>query len=232
MRLRAVLFDLDGTLLDRRATFRRHLELQLQRHGPAFPPGTASRYVARLLELDENGTLDRDVFHQRAEAEFGLTPGASLILKADFDEHFPEECVPFPDLFETLTALQGRGFKLGVITNGRELIQGRKIDRLGLRPFLDCALISESVGVRKPDPRIFARALATLGIAASEAAFVGDNPEPDVRGARRSGLHAIWRRDTFWDEPAEADWVIDDLSELLPIVFGEEADQFGKSGTA
>lgn len=221
MPLQAVIFDLDGTLLDRRETFRRHLERQVERHRSVFPPGSTEKYVARLLELDENGTLDRALFHQLAEEQLGLMKGSSAVLAEDFERHYPESCAPFPNLFETLDALGGRGLKLGLVTNGRELIQNRKIDRLRIRPYLDDIVISEAVGVRKPDPEIFSLALSNLGVEAAAAAYVGDRPDADTVGARRSGLMAIWRRDGFWEEPQDVDWVIDDLSELVPIVLGD-----------
>ena len=218
MPIRAVLFDLDGTLLDRRETFRRHLEFQIARHPLMFPNAQAAAYVAQLAELDENGMLDRAEFYDRVEREFGLARGSAAELSEDFEVHFPESCVPFPNLFEMLQTLRDHGLKLGLVTNGRELIQGRKVERLGIRPYLDAVVISETVGTRKPDPRIFSAALAALGVEASATAFVGDNPEADVLGAKRSGLLAVWKRDSFWPEPAEADWIIDDLAELPAIV--------------
>jgi putative hydrolase of the HAD superfamily len=51
---------------------------------------------------------------------------------------------------------------------------------------------------------------------------VGDNPEPDVTGAKLAGLYAIWRRDDFWPVPADADHVIDDLMEVPPWVRGRQ----------
>ena len=218
--LRAVLFDLDGTLLDRRATFRRHLELQLGRHPDMFDREQAPRYVRRLLAMDENGTLDRAAFFDLAEADFGLAPGSAATLAADFERWFPEECVPLPGIAETLPALRELGLALGLITNGRSLIQRRKLRGLGLEASFDTVVISEELGVRKPDARIFLHALERLDVEAAQAAYVGDNPAPDIAGARGAGLKAVWRRDDFWPEPTDADHVIDDLTEIPPWVLG------------
>lgn len=227
-RIRAVLFDLDGTLLDRRETLRRHLELQIERHSGLFSQEEAGRYVSRLLELDENGSLDRGQFYHRAQAEFGLEPDSATTLLEDFERNFPETCVPLPHVSECLTALRRMDLKLGLVTNGRELIQRRKIQGLRLEAFLDTIVISESVGHRKPDPRIFERALAELGERPSSAVHVGDDPEADVEGAKRAGLLSIWRRDSFWQEPEGADLVIEDLSEIpgwLTVHRAPAADQ-------
>jgi putative hydrolase of the HAD superfamily len=217
MRIQAILFDLDGTLLNRRDTFRCHLQMQIQRLSDLFGPVGAD-HIDRMLVIDDNGTSPRNEFYRQIEAEFRLPRGASSRLLEDFETHFPETCIAVPNLYPTLEALRQSGLKLGLITNGRVLIQGRKIDGLGIRRFFDLVLISESAGIRKPDPRIFTEALVRLGIAPSAAAFVGDHPEVDILGAKRSGLVAIWKRDNFWAEPSDADWIIDDLAELPALV--------------
>ena len=227
MQLRAVLFDLDGTLLNRRETFRRHVELQVARLAELFAPAGAID-IDRMIAIDDNGNCPRADFYRKIEIEFGLAPGASSRLLADFEAQFPETCVPAANLYATLEALRGAQLRLGLITNGRRSVQGRKVDGLGIRRFLDVVLISESIGVRKPDPRIFAEALAQMGISPASAIYVGDNPEVDVVGARRSGMLAVWKRDPYWAEPQDVDWVIDDLGELLPLVLGRDVVPKGR----
>lgn len=214
MPITAVLFDLDGTLLDRRATFRHHLELQVARHPELFAAGDVADYVREALALDENGTLDREEFYSRVEVRFGLAAGASALLRADFKTHFPETCFAFREVISTLTTLKSRRLKLGVVTNGSLRTQTRKIDGLGIRPLLDCVVISQAVGYHKPDQRIFQAALTKLGVPASNAVFVGDNPAVDIAGAKRAGLLAVWKRDDFWPEPDDADFVIAEVCEL------------------
>lgn len=223
MTIRAVLFDLDGTLLDRGATFRRHIELTIERHPNIFRNQATDSLVGELVKLDLNGSAARIEFYRGVERHLELASGASSILQEDFERHFPESCVPMPHLTDTLDALRERGLKVGLITNGRALMQNRKIDGLGIRPYLDSVVISGDLGVRKPDPRIFAAALEDLAVDPSAAAYVGDNPEPDITGAKRSGMCAVWRRDEWWPEPEEADLVIDDLNELIPGLFERRA---------
>ena len=222
MRPQAVLFDLDGTLLNRRETFRCHLELQVARLGDLFGPVRAGD-IDRMVAIDDNGNRPRADFHREVEAEFGLPRGASSRLREDFEAHFPETCVPAPNLYATLETLRNAQLRLGLITNGRSVIQGRKIDGLGIRRFLDVVLISESIGIRKPDPRIFAEALARLGMAPAAAVYVGDNPEVDILGAKRSGLLTVWRRDAYWVEPDGVGWAINDLGELPPLLLGRDS---------
>lgn len=213
--IRAVLFDLDGTLLDRRATFQRHLKHLIAHHPDLFDEGISTGLLDRLEEMDNNGYEDRRSYYRRVAEVLGLAAQSAGRLLEYFEECFPEECVPMPHVQETLSGLARRGYRLGLITNGREKVQSRKLDGLGIREYFDVVVISEVVGVRKPDSRIFEVALAGLGVEASEAAYIGDNPEPDVLGANGSGLMAIWRRDPFFEPPTTADLIIDDLRELL-----------------
>ena len=212
-RIDAVVFDLDGTLFDRRETFRRHVELQARRLGDLFA-GVGTAGLERIVTLDANGTLPRSVFFRQVETELGLPAGSWSRLRDDFEAHFPEDCVPAPHLHSTLETLRAAGLKLGLITNGRMVMQTRKIDGLGIRNLFGTVVISEATGIRKPDPRIFAQAVNALDVDPALAVYVGDNPEADIAGAKASGLLAIWKRDGFWPGVAAADWVIDDLAEI------------------
>jgi putative hydrolase of the HAD superfamily len=192
-------------------------------HPTMFRGGVHETLVNELVELDRNGVADRREFYGAIERHLGLAAGSGTILLHYFEEQFPESCVPMPRLTDTLDSLRERGVKIGLITNGRALMQNRKIDGLGIRPLLDSVVISGDLGVRKPDPRIFAAALEDLAVASASAAYVGDNPEADILGAKRSGMFAVWRRDEWWPEPEDADLVIDDLSELIPGLFDTSA---------
>ena len=97
-------------------------------------------------------------------------------------------------------------------------MQGGKLDAVALRSRLYAIFISEIEGVHKPDAEMFRRAATRLDAVPSQCVFVGDNPDADIQGAKGSGMRAICIRDTWWDEPRDADAVIDRVPELLPLV--------------
>ena len=218
--LRAVLFDLDNTLLDRRSSLKFHLRQQARRLPDTFAPISFNEYVDTFMELDTNGYAARSDVFLGVERLLRLPAGTGGVLLNDLQTHFPDECVPFPGAHEVLGGLRDSGLGLGLITNGAAMWQRRKIDSLGIAGYFEVILISEAEGVRKPDPEIFRRAINALRVTAEEAAMVGDNPEADIQGAKSFGMKAIWKRDDYWDPPELVDAVIDSLEEL-PQVLGD-----------
>lgn len=98
--------------------------------------------------------------------------------------------IPDPQAFSVLEALKGRGYRLGVISNSNGTVEAL-LQQAGLHPFLDVILDSGRVGVEKPDPRIFQRALDEVGVKPGEAVHIGDLYSVDIVGAKGAGLHAI-----------------------------------------
>jgi len=122
-------------------------------------------------------------------------------LASFWDARFPACSQPTDGLFEVLAWLRSRDLKTGIVTNGRTTAQERKIAHLGLAELVDAVIVSEAVGIRKPDARIFEIALERLNVSPSEAWFVGDNPAADVLGAAAAGLTSVWfRRDAEWPD--------------------------------
>jgi putative hydrolase of the HAD superfamily len=211
----AVIFDLDGTLLDRRGSFDRFVRDQWRRFGQC-QRAEQELYVQALIELDGDGYAPRQALFTGVVTRFGLPPGLAETLLADYRAGFPHACVLFPDGADTLSRLRMAGLRLGLITNGSVSMQSRKLECLALSPLFDTILVSEAEGVSKPDRRIFHRALERLNVSADQAVFVGDHPDIDVAGARVAGMRAVWRRDPRATEIVEADGIIDELADLLP----------------
>jgi putative hydrolase of the HAD superfamily len=213
--LEAVIFDLDGTLLDRRRSFERFVRDQWERFANCLQPAGQEQYVQTLIELDRDGYAPRKSLFTGVIARFGIPLGLAETLLDDNRAGFPNACVLFPDAAQTLSCLRTSGLKLGVITNGSIRLQSRKLQCRALAPMFDTILISDAEGISKPDPRIFHRALERLEISPARSVFVGDHPEVDVAGARAAGMQAIWRRDPNVSRIVEAEGVIEELGDLL-----------------
>ena len=225
---KAVLFDLDETLITRDAAIRRFVADQFARHAAALAPLTAAQYAERFLEIEEDGRIDKRIVYPKLVEALGITGVSADILLADYRARYPLFATLNPGAIETMEALRRHGLKLGIVTNGNGIVQNGKIDATGIRPLLDGVVISELVGLRKPDAAIFALAATQLGVTPAECVFIGDNPEVDVIGAEAAGLAAIWfRAGTPWPAtlpPPRS--TIDALADCLPLcgVARSEAD--------
>lgn len=215
--IRAVLFDLDRTLLDRDTAFAAFASAQYDRFQPQLGPISKSAYVDRLVALDALGSVWKDVVYQRFVAELKIIAPSWKTLFDDFDRHIAEHYVAFPAVHETLTKLSAF-YRLGLITNGRGEFQQRTLAALDIAHHFDAILISEIEGVRKPDPEIFHRALHRLDCTPAEAVYIGDHPDSDIRAAQAAGLRALWKRNPAFPAPPSADGSFDHLSELPALI--------------
>jgi putative hydrolase of the HAD superfamily len=134
---------------------------------------------------------------------------------------------PFADAIDTVRWLRSRGCRLALLTNGSGALQRGKITRFGLADLFHTILIEGEVGFGKPDPRVYARALDSLEVAAADTWMVGDNLEWDVAEPQRQGIYGIWI--DVWGRglpprhPVRPDRIIRRLSELRSIANEGEA---------
>ncbi|MBS0411133.1 MAG: HAD family hydrolase [Proteobacteria bacterium] len=214
----AVLFDLDGTLADRAAALARYCRLFVGDFGEALGPEVdAVQVEGAILAVDDGGALPRrDLAVVLASALPWRAPVSSETLLRHWNERFGAVATPFPDVCGVIDALEARAIGLGLVSNGGAAMQWSKVQALGLAPRLGAVVISEEVGVAKPDPAIFHLALDRLGVAAADAWFVGDNPDADVRGAEAAGLTAFWvATGMSWDGEAPPRRCLTRLGDLM-----------------
>ncbi|RUR72801.1 HAD family hydrolase [Chlorogloeopsis fritschii PCC 9212] len=215
--VKAVFFDLDGTLLDRDASVKQFIAAQYDRLTVHLSHIPKIDYITRFIELDCRGHVWKDKVYQMLVAEFEIERMSWQALLEDYETQFQLHCVPFNFLFEMLNVLKQQGYLLGIVTNGLGQFQTRSIEGLGIRDYFDIILISEIEQVRKPQAEIFQRAMTRLGVSAPDSVFVGDHPEADIAGAKRVQMRTIWKRSLHWLEAKEADAIIDELSEI-PLI--------------
>jgi len=213
--IRAVLFDLDGTLYDRDAVVTAVTHEQVDTFGGRFGEVDRQTLIDRMLALDDHGYARRADVYRTLLAGLEVDPDLASDLEAHFWDCYCRHCTFPHDAADTLAELRASGRKLALVTNGPVAWQSRKLHTLGLGHYFDEVLISEAEGIAKPDSRIFARAVERLGVAPADAMFVGDHPDIDVAGAQDAGLVAVWKRVPYWTLRREDVLVIDDLREIL-----------------
>ena len=221
----AVLFDLDDTLFDHLRATRAALAVLRERHAAlaAWPVEDFSRHHAELLErLHLEGLAGRITVDEARLRRFTslfsmaghpLTPDGAAAVAVEYRDAYVASWHLVHGAVELLTVLRWQA-RIGVVTNNVVGEQTRKIRASGLEPLLDAVVISEAVGVSKPDPRIFAIALERLGCPATDAVMVGDAWKTDIVGARRAGIRAVWFNPSRRPKPDGVD--VAELSSFVP----------------
>lgn len=198
-RYSAVLFDLDGTLLDFRACETSALKAALSSAGLAFDGEVgwerfwevyAPRKSLRWRERS-SGRLSREEAIGRAIGEtlsaLGLDPALAGPIASSYMFFFSRARDVQPGAREVLEALAPR-VRLALVSNGYSDAQRGRLAAAGLSGYFPVVVVSEEVGCEKPDPRIFALALSRLGLGPEAALHVGDSIEHDYRGAQAAGI--------------------------------------------
>lgn len=215
---KSVIFDLDGTLLDRDASVEQFISGQYERLSKHLSHISKNDYMERFIELDCHGYVWKDKVCQTLATEFSVGELSWQSLLEDYEIRFQFHCVPFRFLTEMLNELKEQGYSLGIVTNGKAQFQARTINGLGIREYFDAILISEVEQIRKPQVEIFQRAMNRLGVSSSDSVFVGDHPESDIVGAKGAMMKTIWKRNSSRIEVKEADAIIDELNEIPAIL--------------
>ncbi|WP_017187405.1 HAD family hydrolase [Alkalibacillus haloalkaliphilus] len=215
--IKAVVFDLDRTLLDRDKSVKVFVEKQYDRLKTFLDHIPKEKYITRFVELDQRGYVSKDQVYQRIVNEFNITGLTWQELLENYNSRFKDSCVPFPNLNRMLETLSDHHLMLGVITNGKGQFQLDNIKALGIEDYFETILISEWEGVKKPDPQLFHKALESLGVVPAESIYVGDHPENDIIASQNVGMKSIWMKDERYDG-VQADFIIEDLMEVPGVV--------------
>jgi len=237
--IRAILFDLGGTLLEFNP---HHLPwLEWERAGlenvhaclltrgydldlTAFSAHWAEQLPERWEQAARGeGNLQLgDVLREACHA-CGVTPTADEIetAVAAYIAPLDAHVMAYDDTLDTLRELHCRGYKIGLISNTMwpGEYHRHEMERHGLLSLFDHTLFSADVGLWKPQPEVYHFALDALGVPAEEAVFCGDMPAYDIVGAQRAGLRTIYKRNP--GSPLDGvvpDAEIDNLAELPALM--------------
>lgn len=230
-----VCLDLDDTLVDARGSWHAgfaEVTSHLRGQAPEFAAlGSSSEiYEEHLRPLiiaaqraagssEWSNDFARLGFRELLGRSAGLSAEQSDAIFEEYLEAWPRHLTLFDDVLPALEALRA-SHRLALISNGLGRDQRLKLDRLGLNDYFEVCVISEEIGVTKPQPGIFAHALEALGVDAGVALHAGDNPHHDVAGARDHGMRSVWvnRRGGRFDGPGDADAEVSHLGELVQLL--------------
>jgi riboflavin kinase/FMN adenylyltransferase len=217
--VKAVLFDFDDTLQNRKAAFTKYSRFFLKKYCPSLTGSELEEKVEYMVERNHDGYVNYIEYLKSLYRDWGWedAPPAEEAYR-ELQMRFPEFTTLLPDTVDTLKKLRQMGYKVGVITNGPSLNQNRKLDISGIRPLLDLAMVSGDEEVRKPDKEIFRRAAFRLGVPCESCVYVGDHHVNDIEGASGAGMKPVCI-DVHGDIPKTLGVpVITSLSEIFELL--------------
>jgi FMN phosphatase YigB (HAD superfamily) len=187
-----LLCDLDETLVDRSAAYRRWATELASDHGL---DGSA---VEWLVVEDQAGMRPREELLALVKDRFGL-PEPLADLMDCFNRRFPTHFRCDVEVQEALTRAREAGWSIGIVTNGGP-IQADKVTHANLAPLVDAVCISSLDGYAKPDRRLLDLAATRCGSSLDGAWLIGDNPDTDIGAAHQAGIDSAWLTlDRRWD---------------------------------
>lgn len=235
MRIKAVIFDLDGTLCHYGIPVEEALEKAITSHSPEL----WSESNEKLTKENYNHAFWNVAEKRKEAAEFKYSTRIAAFkellklkeVNAEIDELVVlmaktytkirvKSLKFFEEVEEVLEEVSSK-FKLGLLTNGPSDTQWEKIRELKLDTWFEHIIVSGDLKVSKPQPPIFEKMLDKLGCSAQEALYVGDSLVYDVQGANNSGLISVWlNRDHQEPESGlpKPDYEINDLKGLLRLL--------------
>ena len=218
MSIRLVIFDLDGTLIDSRIDITNALNYALE------PYSFAQLSVEDTVKMIGEG-ITRLIEKLVGEREPSMKAAVTERFLAYYTEHLLDYTKEYPGVRDTLEKLSS--YQKAVLSNKKEALSRRVLEGLGLSPYFDVVIGSDTTPERKPSPLPILRLLAELHVLSREAIIVGDS-NYDVDAGKAAGIITV--AVTYGYRPREviahADYLIDRMADLVPLI-GEMKERQG-----
>ncbi|MGH7739015.1 MAG: HAD family hydrolase [bacterium] len=214
MNLSAVLFDLDGTLIDSKKDIAAAANAARVHFGMTpLPLETVMGFIGWGIDHLNQKTLGLEDPARLAE---GLE-----VLKAHYRDHCVDQTTLFPGVMELLNDLKNRGIKMGLVSNKPHEFTLITLDKLGLSPYFGVALGADATEFKKPHPGPLREALKRLDAQAESSVMIGDSPV-DAQAAQavpmRVGLVSQGFVDPIYLKESHPDWLVESLFEFIAIL--------------
>lgn len=229
--IKAVFFDLDNTLFNQSKAHKTAISQMKEEFKFLFDNIEENR----LMEVF-NGAEERAIEEFRKGkplVTIRLNRTKEFLESLDLDVEYADEFNErFYELYPTFDMeIEGAkqlvrdcsgNYSLGVISNGSKGVQCKKLRALGIEDYFENILLSEEIGIRKPDPGIFLEAIKEMGGNTEECLMVGDSYHSDIVGAKEAGMKACWfnpSNNSYPEEEIVPDFVVESLDEVFEILF-------------
>jgi putative hydrolase of the HAD superfamily len=219
--IKAVLFDLDQTLIDFMLLKRRASEkaaLVMINAGLKLDRKKAGKQLFEFYLKDgiDGNTAFQNFIRKHNGKMNDRILAAGLNAYLDAKRHYLK---PYKDVVPVLKKLRKR-MKLGVVTDAPRLKAYQRLDAMGIADYFDFVVGFEDTGRQKPSSLPFRKALKKLNFKASEVLMVGDWPERDIKGARKVGMKTCFAKYGHWNEIKDsgADFEIERFEEILKVI--------------
>ena len=226
--IKAIIFDLDNTLVDFMLLKNNAVEAAIHAMVDA---GLEMSYDEARDKIDaiydREGIEYQQVFDQLLKDIYGkvdhkiMSAGIVAYRKAR-----EAALKPYPKVFPTLIELIKMGIKLAVVTDAPAKEAWLRLSYLNFHHIFDIVVTFDDTGERKPSPAPFNRALEMLGVKGDECLMIGDWAEKDMVGAKAVGMKTVFARygDVFNTKNPESDYEINSIAELIGIVNSENSN--------
>jgi HAD superfamily hydrolase (TIGR02253 family) len=223
--IKAVLFDLDNTLMDfmrmKRACVESAVDAMIIA-GLQMPKRAATKALYDIywnIGIEHPHIFEEFLKKVHRKIDYRIL-AAGIVAYRKTQLGYQR---PFPGISHLLISLRERGLRLVIVSDAPRLKAWLRLTELGMQDFFDNVVAFEDTGHRKPSPLPFRKALRHLRLKPSEVVMVGDWPARDIAGAKALGITTVWARYGWqFAKPAPirhgADYVIDAPLELLRVL--------------
>lgn len=220
--IKAVVFDLDNTLMD----FMKMKQRAIEEAIPAMVDAGLEITTERANQLISEIYKEKGIEYQQVFDEFlnkVLKKVDYKILSAGivaYRRAREASLIPYPHVYSTLYSLLKMGIRMGILSDAPVKEAWLRLAYLNFHQIMDTVVTFNDTMVRKPDPAPFKLLLKKMNVAPNEALMVGDWVERDIIGAAKVGMKTAFARygDTFNTKSHNADYELNDISELVDII--------------
>jgi putative hydrolase of the HAD superfamily len=222
MRIKAILFDLDNTLIDFMLMKQKSCEAAIDAMVSAGLKMDRQKAMKILFELyGEKGIEYNRIFQDFLKKTTGkvdyriLAEGIVAYRKAQVSY-----VKPYPGTVRTLMKLRESGLKLGIVSDAPSINAWIRLIEMKLDHFFDVVVTFNDTGEKKPSKLPFLKAVNEIGEKPENILFVGDWPERDIRGAKALGMHTAFAKYGSTKKPSpqnRADYVLSSVEDILKI---------------